>query len=156
MTRFRRARLAGALVALGMLCHPAFTGSPWSGCSFRCDPRTRRLRHPRKTPGQSVGSKMTSVAERQVRLDAGDIRVVHQDRFRHMALFLGALARKKVAAAAFGALDFAGPCDLESFGHGLAGFATGDWLWHGKSPVEYQMAEAMQPETGGIFCWVED
>ena len=92
-----------------------------------------------------------SVAERQVRLDAGHVRIVHENGLRHVALLLRALAGKKVAAARFGALDFAGSCDLESFGHGLAGFATGDWLWHGKSPVEYQMAEAMQPETGGHF-----
>jgi hypothetical protein len=76
---------------------------------------------------------MNSVAERQVRLDPGNIRVMDENGFGHVAFFLGALARKKVAAAGFGALDFAGSGDLESFGHGLAGFATGDWFWHGKS-----------------------
>ena len=89
------------------------------------------------------------MAERQVRLDPGHVGIVHEDGFRHVALFLGTLAGKKVAAAGFGALDFAGARDLKSFGHGLAGFATGDRFWHGKSQVEYQAAEAMQPESGG-------
>ena len=102
---------------------------PWSGCSFRYDPRTRRLRIPNKKSGQSEGSKFfcqVLVAEREASFDASHVGHVNEYRLGHMAFLIGTLRGHKVTAGRFIADNFTASCDFKAFGHRLACFATCD------------------------------
>ncbi len=98
MTRLRRARLAGELVALGIYFIPAaVTRRASSGrlfvYSIRDLTRPVRLRNSQPDPRIVwLYLRRLSQSERQVQLDTAHIAVIDNDLFAELALTLRALA----------------------------------------------------------------
>lgn len=135
MTRLRRARLAGELVALG-ICHSRRCDTAGLFGQAVCCVSIRDLTRPGRPEysGQILGSYVSGrlpEAERQVRLHAGHVGIIDDDLFAELALALGALGLEKVTPTGLRPNDLARGGKLETLGHGLLGFAAGDGFWHG-------------------------
>lgn len=76
--------------------------------------------------------KFFVLAERQARLDARDIRFVHDRELGHLALATGGFALEQMAASGLGAEHLALGGDFEALGDGLARLIARSGLWHGK------------------------
>ena|GEM_PF-37299 len=85
---------------------------------------------PRWLRGQSARPCGPVLVEREARFDAWHIRLVNQNRLRHFAFALGGFALEEVSASGLGADNLAASGDFETFGNRLAGFASGNGLWH--------------------------
>lgn len=135
MTRLRRARLAGELVALGISYFHRCDTVDLVGLAV-CVVRSgiSPAREGRKSSGQILGSyffNLLSQTERQIQLYPAHIAVFDHDLFAKLTLALGAFALEQVTPTSLRTNDLARGGDLKSFGHGLLGFATCDCFWHG-------------------------
>jgi hypothetical protein len=72
-----------------------------------------------------------SETERKVQLNTGHIAVFDHDLLTELALTLGAFALEQVPPTSLRPNDLACGGKLETLGHRLLGFATGDCFWHG-------------------------
>jgi hypothetical protein len=134
MTLLRRARLAGALVALGIVNFLLLLGSKLSSGRllglFSCGPPIHR---PGKTAHRArpVGRAARSLTERKAGLHAGLIALADHDRLCEPPLAFGRLALQKVPLSGFRANEFSGGGYFETLGDRLAGFASGNGFGHG-------------------------
>ncbi len=135
MTRLRRARLAGELVALGISYFHCCDTVDLVGLAV-CVVRSgiSPAREGRKSSGQILGSccfNLLSQTEGKIQLHPAHIAVFNHDLFAKLPLALGAFALEQVAPTGLRTNDLARGSDLKPFCHGPLGFAACDCFWHG-------------------------
>jgi len=123
MTRFRRSRLAGALVARGMGCHPACgRASKEQAVVVLAAPGLARsviLPQWQEDPRAAM-----RLGERQVRFNAGHVAFSNNASFGEVAFALRRLAFQQVPTPRLGAQNLAGAGHFEPLRDSLSRFAS--------------------------------